>query len=110
MKRTTDARHIKALLLKQELLCLRVQGYVIRNGEKLDRTAWRAAFLRDLTYRMRDKSRPFNAGTNALRAADIIRNGAGSRWAFAAGSISHAGDDKRGIKWHLARYRRKLAA
>jgi hypothetical protein len=106
----TEARKIRALLLKQELLCLRVQGYVIRDGKQMDRAAWRKQFLRDLTYRMRDKSRPFNAGSNAGRAADILRNGDKSRWAFAANSTAHAGDDKRGIKWHLAKYRRKLAA
>lgn len=42
---------------------------------------------------------------NALRAADILRHNAQSRWWFARHSKSHAGGDTHGILCYLLRWR-----
>lgn len=113
----------RALGVKQDLLCLQVQGYLIDGIAKLDASAWRERFRQALHYRLtrelakaehralpyRAKQRPviWNRGTNADRAADILRHGPESKWWNARASKHSAGDDKRGIVWYLQAWARR---
>lgn len=107
---TMQQRHVRrnrALAHRQAMLCLWVQGYVIDGADKLDMAGYRAALLKRAVYRMEIKTRPYNRGNNAARAADIVRLGPASRWWGARASKHHSGDDKRGIVWYLAKWKRE---
>lgn len=101
-------RKVRALGVKQDLMCLAAQGYVIDGMRQLTREEYRAALIKRVEQRItRHMGGKFNAGTNAERAADIAKHGPASRWYFARNSRSHAGDDTRGIQWWLKRWYRE---
>jgi len=111
-QRLGQIRLHRALAVKQAFLCIAVQGYVVIGTDKLTAQEWREHFSRDCAYRMRLHERrqynePHALGTNAMRAADILRHGVKSKWYFARHSTSHAGDDKRGIVHWIRKWERE---
>lgn len=109
-KRPNALRKARLALRRQEDLLLGLQGFVIEGVHMYTREDIQARRLRNLHQRLTkiaDPRQKLNAGTNAGRAADIIQNGKDSKWYPSRASMSHAGDDRRGIKVHLLRYFRQ---
>ncbi|MGB5093911.1 MAG: hypothetical protein WBN97_11470, partial [Parvibaculum sp.] len=97
-KTEKERRLMRARQAIQERFLLEHFGFVIVGNDQLDREAWGREVMRRLNHRLEKFSgRHLNMGTNALRAADIIKNGEKSRWFDARFSSYHAGSDKRGI-------------
>lgn len=101
-------RLTRAQGVKQAMLCIALQGYVIEHNKRMTADEYRAQFLADLQWRItRKMGNRLNWGSNAERAADIVRLGAKSRWWFARESTESAGDDRRGITWYLKKWARE---
>lgn len=97
-------RIVRARRHAEAMLVLEHRGAVTDGDLLLDREAYMTRFRQDLHQRLTGFS---SKGTNAARAADLVRLGEVSRWWFARTSRSHAGCDRRGISYWLASWNRK---
>lgn len=98
-----ERRLQRARILRQERFLIAQFGVLHTTEGDLGEAEWRERRLAELHRRLTDKD--VVGKQNALRAADIVRNGEASRWWFARHSRSHAGSDKHGIVHYLLRWR-----